>query len=469
MPDKKQEKDNNSGGIAVQDLDVKQEALDHVWMHATPMQEVAADIGTRIIVKGEGCRLTDIEGRTYIDALAGLWLVNAGYGRKEIAAAAAKQMEQIHYVSSSGYTTVPTATLANKLAEITPGKLSRVFFVSGGSEAIESALKIAKQCQYQRGFPKRYKVISRRFSYHGATFAAMSVSSTRFINKSIFEPLMQGTIHVPPPYCYRCDYEMTYPECNVFCARALEQWIQLERPETIAAIVAEPISASCGIVIPPAEYFGILRELCDKYGILLIADEVINGFGRTGKMFACEHWNLEPDIMTVAKGLTSGYFPMGAVIVKPEVADPFMSEQKVAVQHLLTFGGHAAAAAAALENLAIFERENLVENSAKMGAYLLDRLRELSDHPIVGDVRGLGLLCGVELVKNKQTKERFGEADKLPKRMTTKLRDKGLICRVAGDVIPFSPPLVVTKSDIDEIVGIVKEAIDEFAKEMRLM
>ncbi|RMF90289.1 MAG: aspartate aminotransferase family protein [Nitrospinota bacterium] len=451
--------------LSMQTVDVKQEALEHVWMHATPMQEVAPEIGSRIIVEGKGCRVTDIEGRTYIDALAGLWLVNIGYGRREVAEAAARQMERIHYVSSAGYTTVPTTVLANKLAEITPGSLARTFFVSGGSEAVESAIKIAKQYHYLQGFPRRYKVISRRYSYHGATFGAMSVSAARYMKKSIFEPLMPGTMHVPPPYCYRCDYGMTYPSCELYCARAIEQTVRFEDPETVAAIIAEPISASCGIVVPPPEYLGMLRQICDRYGILLIADEVINGFGRTGKMFACEHWNLEPDIMTVAKGLTSGYVPMGAAIVKPEIADVFMGERKRAIQHLLTFGGHAAAAAAALENLAIIERENLVENSAQVGAYLLDQLRQLSDHPMVGDVRGLGLLCGVELVKDKKTREPFAEADELPKRMTEKLRDRGMICRVAGNVIPFSPPLVVTRSDVDEMVRIVKESIEEFARE----
>jgi adenosylmethionine-8-amino-7-oxononanoate aminotransferase len=453
----------------MRDAEIKKSAVEHVWLHATQMRDVAADIGTRIIVEGHGCRLTDIDGQGYIDGLAGLWLVNAGYGRKEIADAVARQMAQVHYVSSQGFTSAPTAALAAKLADLTPGRLSRVFFVSGGSEAIETALKIAKQCQFQRGFPKRHKIISRRGSYHGATFAAMSVSASRFINKSIFEPLMQGTLHVPPPYCYRCDYEMTYPTCNVYCARAIEQWVQAERPDTVAAIVAEPVSASCGIVVPPAEYFGILREICDRYGILLIADEVITGFGRTGKMFASEHWNLEPDIMTMAKGLTSGYVPMGAVIVKPEVADPFAGEPKVAIQHLLTFGGHAAGAAAALENLAIFERERLVERSAELGAYLLDRLRELGDHPIVGDIRGLGLLCGVELVKDRRTRERFGEPEDLPRRMTEKLRRRGLICRVTGDVIPFAPPLVISRTEIDEVVAIVKASIDEFAREAGLM
>jgi adenosylmethionine-8-amino-7-oxononanoate aminotransferase len=447
------------------ETEIKQSAVEHVWMHATQMRDVAADIGSRIIVEGTGCRLTDIEGRHYIDGLAGLWLVNAGYGRREIAEAVARQMAQIHYVSSQGFTSAPTARLAEKLADLAPGGLSRVFFVSGGSEAIETALKIAKQCQFQRGFAKRHKIIARRWSYHGSTFGAMSVSASRFVNKSIFEPLMQGTLHVPPPYCYRCDYGMTYPSCNVYCARAIEQWIQAERPDTVAAIVAEPVSASCGIVVPPAEYFGILREICDKYGILLIADEVITGFGRTGKMFACEHWNLEPDIMTTAKGLTSGYVPMGAVIVKAAVADAFVGEPKVAIQHLLTFGGHAAGAAAALENLAIFEREGLVSRSAQMGAYLLDRLRELGEYPIVGDVRGLGLLCGVELVRDRRTRERFSEADDLPRRMTEKLRRRGLICRVMGDVIPLAPPLVISKVEIDEVVGILKASIDEFARE----
>ncbi|MEJ2130765.1 MAG: aspartate aminotransferase family protein [Gammaproteobacteria bacterium] len=445
---------------------LREAGVEHVWFHASAHRALAdAAQGKRILVEGDGCIVKDIEGREYIDGMSALWLVNAGHGRKEIADAMARQASTLAYASSTAATTIPAIQLATLLAEITPGDLNTVFFCSGGSEAVESAVKIARQYHYFKGEPKRLKIIGRRGSYHGATHAAMSVSGTRSSSEPHGSPFMYGTMHVSPPYCYRCDYNHTYPSCDVYCVHAIEQLIEYENPKSVAAVIAEPISASNGIVVPPKEYLPRLREICDKHGVLLIVDEVINGFGRTGKMFASEHWDLVGDIMTMAKGLSSGYVPIGAAICRPHVVEAFEGENRLS--HLLTFGGHAVACAAALANLEIIQREKLVDNSAIMGKRLLKQLEELKSHPIVGDVRGLGLLCGVELVKDRETKEKFeGEGDEL-KFMTQRLQDKGLLTR-AGNVISLAPPLCIKKEQVDRIVEIIDETLSEAEQEFEL-
>lgn len=439
---------------------------EHVWFHASAHRALADEAqGKRILVEGEGCIVKDIEGREFIDGMSGLWLVNSGHGRKEIADAMARQAATLAYASSITATTIPAIQLATLLAELTPGDLNTVFFCSGGSEAVESAIKIARQYHYLRGEPKRLKIIGRRGSYHGATQGAMSVSGTRATSEPQGSPFMYGTLHVSPPYCYRCDYGHTYPGCDVYCVRAIEQLIEYENPKSVAAVIAEPISASNGIVVPPKEYLPRLREICDEHGVLLITDEVINGFGRTGKMFASEHWDLVGDIMTVAKGLSSGYVPIGAAICRSHVVEAFEGENRLS--HLLTFGGHAVACAAALANLEIIQREKLVDNSAIMGARMLKQLEELKSHAIVGDVRGLGLLCGVEIVKDRDTKEKFAADGEELKFMTQCLQDKGLLTR-AGNVISLAPPLCIEKQHVDRIVEIVGETLSEAERKFGL-
>ena len=432
---------------------------EHVWIHASSARALAAsEEGKRIIVEGRGCIIKDIDGKEYIDGLAGLWLVNIGHGRKEIGAAMAAQAGTLAYASSTQMTTVPAIQLATLLSEITPGDLSTVFFCSGGSEAVESAIKIARQYQYLVGFPKRFKIIGRRGSYHGATYGAMSVSGTRQMTEPYYSPFMNGALHVAPPYCYRCDYRHTYPACDVYCVDAIEQLIEHEGPQTVAAVIAEPISASNGIVIPPPEYLPRLRQICDRHGVLLIVDEVITGFGRTGKMFASEHWGLVGDIMTMAKGLSSGYAPIAAAICRPKIAEPFASETGKRLSHLLTFGGQAVACAAALANLSILQNERLVENAATMGAYLLEQLQGLRHHPTVGDVRGLGLLAAVELVKDRGTREKFAVDGEEVKTLNTLLVDKGLLTR-ATHIILLSPPLCITRAEVDRIVEIIDSSL----------
>lgn len=434
---------------------------DHVLMHGSPFHALANDAGKKILVEGKGVMVKDIDGNEYIDALAGLWLVNVGHGRQEIGDAMARQAGTLAYASSTQATTIPAIQLATRLAEITPGDQTTAFFTSGGSESVESAIKIARQYHYHKGQPKRQKVIGRRGSYHGGTYAAMSVSGTRQVSDPYHSPFMPGVLHASPPHCYRCDFRATYPGCGLLCADQIGQLIEYEHPETVAAVIAEPISASNGIVVPPEGYWPRLREICDRHGVLLITDEVINGFGRTGKMFASNHWGLVGDIMTMAKGLSSGYAPIGGVMCRPHVMEAFEGDNKLS--HLLTYGGHAVACAAALANLDIIEGEGLVENSARMGARLLKGLEELRRHPTVGDVRGLGLIAGVEIVRDKGTKEKFAESGPEIKALSDGLHDRKLLTRAAS-VINLSPPLCITEGEVDRIVEIVDGAIGDMEK-----
>jgi adenosylmethionine-8-amino-7-oxononanoate aminotransferase len=440
---------------------LKEAGNEHILMHGSPFHALAEDSGKKILVEGKGVMVKDIDGNEYIDALAGLWLVNVGHGRQEIGNAMARQAGTLAYASSTQATTIPAIQLAKRLAEITPGDQTTAFFCSGGSEAVESAIKIARQYHYHNGQPKRQKVIGRRGSYHGGTYAAMSVSGTRQASDPYHSPFMPGVLHASPPNCYRCDFRATFPNCDLLCADQIGQMIEYENPETVAAVIAEPISASNGIVIPPDGYWTRLREICDMHGVMLITDEVINGFGRTGKMFASNHWDLVGDIMTMAKGLSSGYAPIGGVMCRPHVMQAFEGDNKFS--HLLTYGGHAVACAAALANLDIIEGEGLVDNSAKMGTRLLKGLEELRSHPTVGDVRGLGLIAGVEIVKDKGTKEKFSESGEEIKTLSDGLLSRNLLTRAAS-VISLSPPLCITEDEVDRIVEIADGAITDMEK-----
>ena len=449
-------------------LAAEQSALDHIWFHVTSPQGLRAPGGMKVFTKGEGCYLTDIEGKTYLDGLSGgAFVTNIGHGRSEVAAAMAQQANQLAYVTPYNFVAPPTIKLAVKLGELAPGNLNRVFFVSGGSEAVETAVKIAKQYHWLNGDQKRTKVISRRGSYHGSTLYAMSITgASHEYNNKIFSPLVPGCVQVPSHNCYRCEYKLKYPQCEVLCVDMIERAILHEGPETIAAIIAEPVPAAASIYPPPAEYLPRLRNIADKYGILLILDEVINGFGRTGRMFACEHWGMVPDIMTVAKGITSGYAPMGAAITGPKVTECFETSQgrESGLNHVISFGGHAASAAAALKNIEILEHEKLVENSAKMGAYLLEGLNELKKYPIVGDVRGLGLLAAVELVRDKKTRETFRPEDQMPARVTAHMQELGLLARTY-QVVEFGPPLNAGRVEIEKIIDVMEKTIVWFSKE----
>ena len=437
-------------------------AGDHLFMHAQQIEDWRGNL--QIYVKGDGAWVEDIQGNRLIDAMGGLWYKAAGYGRTEIADAMYEQLTGIETPPANS-ATPSQIELAGRIASLYHDKDARTFFLSGGSEAVETAVKMAKKYQALTGKAGAFKVISRRYSYHGAT--AMAVSLGRSPAADPCGPEMPGAIHVTNWDSYRLPYEGDPIDVAIRCANEFEVAIKHNGPESVAAIIAEPISAAAGIHVPPAEYWQRLREIADQYDIVLIADEVITGFGRTGEYFAPMNWDVTPDITTVAKSLTSGYSPLGAAIATKKISDAFLGGTEETFRHLVTFGGHPVSAAAALANLDVFEREDLPGNSKRMGEYLYDQLQQLRDHQIVGDVRGgLGLLAAVELVQNRESKSPFPASAGLAKRLPQLLFDNGVVSFRAGDVISFCPPLVVDKDEIDYIVDAVDRALATLSVEL---
>ncbi|MDA0232350.1 MAG: aspartate aminotransferase family protein, partial [Chloroflexi bacterium] len=438
---------------------LQQMAGEHLFMHAAQTNDWRGSL--KIFEKGEGVWVEDIEGNRLIDAMGGLWYKAAGYGRREIADAMYQQLMGIES-PPAGSSTVSQIELAAKVAELYPDHGARVFFVSGGSE---TAVKMAKKHQQLNGKAGAFKVISRRYSYHGGT--AMAVSLGRSPAADPAGPEMPGAIHVTNWNSYRMPFDGDPVDVAVKCANEFETVIVHNGPSTVAAMIAEPVSAAAGIHIPPAEYWQRLREIADKYGVVLIADEVITGFGRTGEYFAPSNWGVQPDITAVAKALTSGYAPLGAAIATKRIADSFVGGAEQTFRHLITFGGHPVAAAAALANLKIFEKEDLVGNSRRMGDYLFDQLQRLYDHQIVGDVRGgLGLLAAVELVQDRQNKTAFPASAGLAKRLPKMLYDRKIVSFRAGDVISLCPPLSITADEIDFIVNALDDALTQLESDL---
>ena len=438
--------------LSGEDLEIiKQNAAEHFWPHAKQTDEMFGDNGITLVDSAQGVWVNDTDGNQWFDTLSSMWLVNLGHGRREIADAVHKQMTNISY-SPGGTVTPITAELAAKVASLSPDQDSRIYFVSGGSEAVETAMKMAKNFQYNIGERNRWKIISRRGSYHGGTLATMSLGGGIFPS-SRFGPLVPGNIHIEQTDSYRGRCCGSKGGCTLECAKELERAILHEGPSSVAAFIGEPISAAAGIHIPHPEYWPTIREICDKYGVVLICDEVINAFGRTGKVFASEHWGIKPDITTVAKALTSGYLPIGAAIASKKIASEFEGSDDSVFRQLITFGGNPASCAAGIENLRIMEAENIVQNSADMGDYLFEKLQQLRSHEMVGDVRGgKGLLCAVELVKNRETKEKFDPSFKLADKATLLMKEHQLFGR-AGDVIPIAPPLCISNDEIDHFVS----------------
>ncbi len=432
---------------------VRSQDLDHVWHPMMQHQGMTKD-DLMVIVSGDGCEVTDAEGKTYLDAYAGIWNINVGYGRQEIIDAVNEQMQQLAFYPQTQIS-VPAAQLAAKLAGLLPGDINHVFFVNSGSEANETAIKIARQ--YGRAThpgENRYKIICRYQGYHGFTMGAMSATGQTG-RRSPYEPLAPGFVHVEPP-----DGAAHGPD-------EIEQVILREGPDTVTAILAEPIIGGGGVLVPPDEYFPRLREICDKYGLLLMLDEVITGFGRTGKLFASEHWGIVPDVMQIAKGLSSGYLPIGACAVTDRVFDAFKGEagEHKEFSQVSTYGGHPACCAAALANLDILVGERLWENSEEVGDHLSNRLKEISS-PLVKEVRGKGLMIAVELQNEDGTEldgprtAAFGKA----------LRSAGVITGkmshvMAGSepVFTLSPPLILTSEQADKIAAAFVTALREIS------
>ena len=449
--------------------ELRRAAVKHLWMHNRGWAEMAERGEPVIMTGGLGVHVTDNTGKTWLDVNGGYMSVNIGYGRTEVADAAYEQMKSLAYFPQAS-TTEPVAKLAQKLAEITPGDLSRTFFVSGGSEANETSIKIARAYQQRMSEPGRYKVISRKASYHGALGLTMWLGGPVSGGvRSDYGPEYPGMIYVAQPNPYRCEYGGETPsECAELCANAVEDAIKFHGPESVAAMIAEPISVPAAVAVPGDEYWPRLREICDRYGVMLIADEVITGFGRTGKMFAVEHWGVVPDLMSVAKGIVSSYMPLGASIARETIAGAFAGgDDSRFLQHVLTFAGHPVPAAAALKNIEILESERMVENSAETGAYFLDRLRELQPaHPMIGNVSGLGLLVGIDLVKDGDTKEQFPKAAKVSERLTAEFEKRALILRPSDTSITMGPPLCITRDEVDEIVAAIDDALTEVERQL---
>jgi putrescine aminotransferase len=435
------------------------------WLH--PQGDLGAPAGTIpqvVFASGRGATLTDVEGREYIDGMASLWNVNVGYGRAELAEAAAAQMKTLAFSSAYGaFGGAPAIELAAKLAELAPGGLEVTFFASGGAEANDTAYKVARLYFKLRGEPERVNVISRIRDYHGLTYGATSATGIANFWKG-FEPLAPGFLHAPAPDPYRYSGEGS---AGVAYVKALEDVVLKAGPKTVAAVIAEPVQGAGGVIVPPADYFPLLRQVCDRHGLLLIADEVITGFGRTGRWFAMEHWNVQPDLMIFAKGVTSGYLPLSGVMLTRSVHDTLQSV-KGPFMHGFTYSGHPTSCAVALRNLQILEEEHLVERAAQKGAYLQERLQTLRTHEIVGDVRGLGLLGGVELVRDPATKESFEASVGAARRVAVAALEQGVIVRaLPGDVLAMSPPFVISNEQIDRVVGVLDNAIARVEKELK--
>ena len=422
-------------------------------LHSRSMHE-----GAHVWVKGEGAILFDADGGEYIDGLAGLWNVVAGHGRTELAEAAAEQMASLGYCSAYAGSSNPSAIeLAEKLAAMTYPSINRFFFTCGGGEATESSIKIARSYWKLRGKAEKTKVISRQWGYHGVTLAAMSATGIKGY-WPLFEPRVPGFLHIPSPYPYRYEApEGVSP--GIAAANKLEQAIQREGADTVSMFLAEPVQGAGGVIVPQDDYFQRIREICDQYDVLFAADEVITGFGRTGRMFALDHWGVEPDLMQFAKAITSGYFPFGGVGVNDQIAD-VLDESSSPWMHAFTYSAHPVGCAVALRNIRIIEEEDFPAQAAEKGDYLLRSLKQaLSDHPHVGDVRGKGLMCAVEIVKDKSTKEEFPASDKIGARVNAETQKRGLFSRLRGDVYCLAPPVVTTREQLDRIVEALKDSV----------
>ncbi len=444
-------------------------ARDHLWMHFTRLGSYRSG-EVPIIVKGEGCYVWDDHGRRYLDGLSGLFVVNVGHGRRELAAAAAAQAAELAYFPIWSYAHPRAIELADRLADLAPGDLNRIFFTTGGSEAVESAWKLARQYFQAIGQPGRYKVIARNVAYHGTTMGALAITGIAGL-RAPFEPLTPGAFHVPNTDRYRCQTCALAPQCTLACADAIEQVIEAEGPSTVAAVFLEPVQNGGGCFPPPPGYFERVREICDRHGVLLVSDEVICGFGRLGYMFGCERYGYQPDIITVAKGLTSGYSPLGGTIASDRLVEPFLTD-KSAFLHGLTFGGHPVGCAVAMANLDIFEREDLLAHVRTNEPELQARLESLLDIPMVGDVRGAGYFWALALVKDKETRETFDDAeseDLLRGFLAPRLFEAGLVCRTdtRGDpIVQLSPPLIAGPEQFGEIESILRTVLTEAWKRM---
>ena len=431
-----------------------------------------------IIERGEGVYLYDTEGKRYLDACGGTTVINIGYGVKEVVDAMAKQAQKVAFAHGSRFRTQPLIDLAERIADMAPPSLNKVWLVSDGSEANESALKLARFYHLGKGNTEKYKFVARWQSHHGSPIGALSMSG--HIGQAgrgrEFAPLLLDFPHIVAPYCYRCPLGKSYPDCKVACANDLERMILFSGPETISGFIAEPITSPiiAGLT-PPPEYYPKIREICDKYDVLFVVDEVMNGFGRTGADFAIDHWGVVPDIITFGKGVSGGYSPLGGMIVADKIIDVLVEKYGGKFHDGHSFSGNPLSAAVGVAVLDIIKEKGLVERAKEMGNYLLAKLKELYEkHPTMGEIRGKGLMVGVEFVKDRATKEPFPPDIGLTGRLCQRVLEKGVfvypggrcIDGVAGDQIFIAPPLIISQDEIDEIVAALDESLAELEGEL---
>jgi adenosylmethionine-8-amino-7-oxononanoate aminotransferase len=442
---------------------LQETARRHLWLHFTRMGAYSADAEIPIIVRGEGCYLYDEHDNRYFDGLSALFCSNIGHGRQDVGQAGADQAGVLVFVTNWSYANPQSSTLAARIADLAPGDLNRVFFTSGGSEAVESAIKLSRQFHKLNGKPLKTKVIARDTAYHGTTMGALSATGITSLREP-FEPLTPGASHVPNTnmYRFRGDDPMDLAE-------AIRERIEFEGPDTVAAVILEPVQNAGGCFTPPEGYFARVREICDEYDVLLISDEVICSWGRLGTYFGAQRLDYRPDLITTAKGITSAYAPMGALIASDRIAEPFMHGHE-SFLHGYTFAGHPVACAIAHANLDVFENEGILEHVRANEGVFADMLESLRDIPIVGDTRGMGYFRAIELVKDRETKETFDDDESewlLRGFLSGELYRRGLICRAddRGDpVIQLAPPLVCDTEQFEEIVGIVRPVLEEASK-----
>jgi adenosylmethionine-8-amino-7-oxononanoate aminotransferase len=442
------------------DTSLQELAKSHLWLHFARMGAYER-AEMPIIVRGEGCYFYDEHGNRYLDGLSGLFCVNAGHGRAEIGEAIARQVEELDFQVIWSYAHPRAIELAARIASLTPGDLNRVFFTSGGSEAVESALKLARNYHRLSGNGQKHKVVAREIAYHGTSLGALSATGIPNL-RSQFEPLAPGGVHVPNTN----EYHWPKDRDPLWAADAIEERIEFEGPETVAAVILEPVQNAGGCIPPQDGYFQRVREICDRYDVLLISDEVICSWGRVGHYFGSDRYGYQPDIITTAKALTSAYVPMGAMIASERIYEPFASGKQM-FAHGFTFAGHPVAAAAAMANLDVFEREDLCGHVLRKEGELRETLERLRDIPIVGDVRGAGFFQAIELVKDQETKEGFSDEeseDLLRGFLSGELYRRGLICRAddRGDpVVQLAPPLISDTEQFEEIAAVLRPVLTE--------
>ena len=425
-----------------------------------PLHDERVHAHAKVWVKGNGAVLTDADGREFIDGLAGLWNVTAGHGRQELADTMRTQAATLGYVSGySGSSNGPVIALADRLAEVCYSTINHFFFVSGGGEATESSIKMSRAYWKLRGKPDKTKVISRIDGYHGLTMSAMSATGMS-VYWPLFEPRVPGFTHIPSPYPYRYEAPPGISQ-GIAAANELETTILCEGADTVAMFIAEPVQGAGGVIVPQDDYFGRICEICTEYDVLLVADEVITGFGRTGKLFALDHWNIEPDIIQFAKAITSGYFPFGGIGVNDAIAGTLHDDGRPWM-HAYTYSAHPVGCAVALRTLQIVDDERFPEQARTKGQYLIDSLHtSVGDHKNVGNIRGKGLMCAVELVQDRATKQPFPATDQVGLRVHQTAIDRGLFSRIKGDSYLLAPPIVITNEQIDRVVESLTGAVEE--------